>query len=168
MAYTVTVNLHHPEIIAFLYAPGSPMRRNVRVLGEKVARVGARRAPRDTGRLAASVHVLDVGIRAPGKIYADVGSRVNYALWRHEGTGIYAGRGRIRPKHAKVMRFHPGRPMGPLRQGQSYPPRAQRGIVYARSVKGMPGSPYLVSALTDVIGGHGRVRRYSARTRGRR
>lgn len=51
-----------------------------------------------------------------------VGTNVPYARWLQEGTGIYAGRGRIYPKHAKVL--------------------AWDGIV-VRSIKGTPPRRYL-------------------------
>src|SRR5688572_17104741 len=146
MAVIVTVTLNRPEIYALLTD-------RVRRIGNRVQNVARRRAPKDTGALAASLHTV-VGA-APGFVFADIGSNLDYALWQHEGTGIYAGQGYIRPKRARVMRFKPGRKIGPVRGSGKFS-RGRRqtgGFVYAHKVKGTPPNPYLVSALFSVVGG---------------
>lgn len=156
MAYTVTTRLNRPEIAQFLYTDAGPVTRGARKLGQKVQREATFLAPKDTGRLASSITVV-VG-SAPGFVYAEVGSRLFYALWRHEGTGIYGAGRPIRPRSAKFMRFQPrraaGRTANPLRP-----------YVYARQVKGTPGKPYLVSALVGVMGAHARIRSFQGRSR---
>lgn len=156
MAYTVTTRLNRPAISQFLYTDAGPITRGARRLGQKVQREAKFLAPKDSGRLASSIGVV-VGV-APGFVYAEIGSRLHYALWRHEGTGIY-GTGRpIRPVRAKFMRFQPRRAAGRVAN-------PNRGFVYARTVKGTPGKPYLVSALTHVMGAHARIRAFQGRSR---
>ncbi|MEU4675304.1 hypothetical protein AB0F91_47085 [Amycolatopsis sp. NPDC023774] len=59
------------------------------------------------------------------------------------GTGVYVGRGPIRPRNAKFLVFKP-KNMGPVRAGG----RGSRGgYVFAKQVKGVPPSPYLLRAL---------------------
>lgn len=149
MAYIVTTRLNRGEISQFLYTDAGPIVRGARKLGNDVQREAKFLAPKDTGRLASSIGVV-VGV-APGFVYAEIGSRLRYALWRHEGTGVY-GTGRpIRPVRATYLRFQPRRAAGRIAD-----PR--RGYVYARSVRGTPGKPYLVGALTAVMGAHARIR----------
>jgi hypothetical protein len=163
MAYSVDVRLNHSEIATFLYTPAGPIVPATRRLGQRVQRVAIRRAPKDTGRLASSITVV-VG-SAPGFVYADIGSKVPYALWRHEGTGIYGSGRPIRPRTASRLRFKPGKTPRPQTDGYR-PARAdRRGYVYARQVRGTPGVPYLVSALTDVMGGAARIRSFGRRGR---
>lgn len=150
---SVTVVLNRVEIYALLTD-------RARRIGQKVQNVARRRAPMDTGRLAASIHVI-VGT-APGFVFADIGSPLRHAIWAHQGTGIYNGGGPIRPTTASVLRFRPGktpRGLAARRLGD------RRGYVYAREVKGQPGKPYLVSALRDVVGDAGRIRTFSGRGR---
>lgn len=134
MAYTVDVDLNRGEIHALMV-------NRARLIGNKVQRVAQRRAPKATGALAGSIFTI-VG-SAPGFAFAEIGSLLDYAIWQHEGTGIYGPTGRpITPKRAKVMRFKPQRGIGPTKSG----------FVYARSVKGIPPTPFLVRALVDVVG----------------
>jgi hypothetical protein len=156
MAVIVTTHLNRAEIATFLYTPAGPIVRGARKLGKDVQREAKFLAPKDTGRLAASIGLV-VG-SAPGFVYAEIGSKVHYALWRHEGTGIY-GTGRpIRPVRAKYLRFQPRRAAGRVAD-------QRRGYVYARSVRGTPGKPYLVGALTAVMGAHARIRTFSGGAR---
>jgi len=159
MAYTVTTHLNRPEIAQFLYTDAGPITRGARRLGQKVQREAKFLAPKDTGRLASSISVL-VGV-APGIVYAEIGSRLNYAIWRHEGTGIYGPGRPIRPTHAKYLKFQPRRAPGRVAN-------PNRAYIYARSVRGAPGKPYLTSALMAVVGAHARIRAFQGRSaRGR-
>lgn len=158
MAVVVTVSLNRPEIYALLTD-------RARRIGNKVQNVARRRAPKDTGALAGSLHVI-VGA-APGFVFADIGSHLRYAIWQHQGTGIYAGRGYIRPRTARVMRFKPSRKAGPLMGSGLYQRGRRRatGYVYARKVKGTPPNPFLVTSLYSVVGGSGRIRSFARRGR---
>lgn len=157
MAYTVSVDLNRTEIYALLT-------ERARRIGNRVQNVARRRAPKDTGQLAASIHVI-VGA-APGFVFADIGTGLDYGLWQHEGTGIYGSGRPIRARSGGVMRFKAGRAIGPVQGGGKFRRgRAASPWVYARTVRGTPGTPYLVSALTDVVGGSGRVRRLGRRGR---
>jgi Bacteriophage HK97-gp10, putative tail-component len=150
MPYTVSVDLHHVEIANFLYAPGSPVRRNWRNLGQKVQRVAIRKAPKDTGRMAASISVTVHNV--PSALIATIGTGVHYALWVHQGTGVYAGRGPIRPRTGKYLRFK----VGPSPRGLAR--RKPRSVVYATEVAGQPAQPFLTDALGAVLGGATRIR----------
>lgn len=157
MAHTVAVKLNHAEISALLTT-------RTWQIGNKVQHRAQMRSPRESGRLAASIYL--VVRHVPGVVFAEIGTRVKYGLYQHEGTGIYAGRGYIKPKTRTIMRFRPGRATGPLPQGQEHPARSARPWVYAKRVKGVPPNPFLTDALNDVVGTAARIRR--GRSRGRR
>lgn len=154
MAYTVEVTVNRAEVYALLSERANR-------IGQKVREVAQRRVPKKTGRLMASLHVI-VG-DAPGFVFADIGTNIYYGYWRHQGTGLYAGHGLIRPTTAQAMRFIPGRPSGPLRGSGKFTrgPRKPSAYAYARSTRGMPGSPYLTSSLADVVGGDAAIRRFT-------
>lgn len=85
----------------------------------------------DTGRLRASVRTA---LRhEAGKPVVRVGTAVGYAIFVHNGTGIYGPRRTpITPVTSEFLRFRPkGSPV----------------FLYRRSVKGMRGNPFLKDAL---------------------
>jgi phage gpG-like protein len=85
----------------------------------------------DTGRLRASINTQLV--TRNGEPAVLVGTNVFYARWVHDGTGIYGPRARrITPKNHKRLRFRPS---------------GSRKYVYARSVAGMRGNPFMRNAL---------------------
>ncbi|MFE2994998.1 HK97 gp10 family phage protein [Nocardia sp. NPDC059246] len=123
--------------------------------GDRVGREIANRAkancPVDEGRLRASITHL-VTATSSGAIVR-VGSPLAYARWRHEGTGLFGPHhARIVPVTAKALKFRAGRTIGPLPPGVRRPAKTQRAWVFAKSVKGTPGSPYLTQALEEVFG----------------
>lgn len=150
MAYTTAVKLNHSEIADLLTT-------RTWLVGNKVQHRAQIRAPRESGRLSASIYL--VVRHVPGVVFAEIGTRVKYGLYQHEGTGIYAGRGYIYPKTRTFMRFKPGRMAGPLPRGVQHPARSARPWVYARKVKGVPPNPFLTDALNDVVGAMARIRR---------
>lgn len=90
----------------------------------------------DTGRLRASITtrmVVDRGVPV-----ARIGTGVRYALWVHEGTGIYGPRRTvIRPRRAKVLRFKP---------------KGSTRFIYRPQVRGMKPNRFLVDALPAARG----------------
>ena len=109
-------------------------------------------APRRSGILAGS-HIETMSAIG-GQWVGRVTARAPYAMFVHDGTGIYGPRGqRIFPKRAKFLVF----PSEGAR-GQWF-----GGFVFARSVRGQPSQPWLIKALAVVGGGHG-VRGYRRST----
>jgi hypothetical protein len=86
----------------------------------------------DTGLLRSSIHT---NLMTSGsQLVMRVGSGQYYALWVHDGTGIYGPRARkIKPRTAKYLVFR-WKKMGNKK-------------VFFKSVKGMPPNPYLKNAL---------------------
>lgn len=90
----------------------------------------------DTGRLRASIATVVVTRNNTPTVL--VGTNVNYAMFVHEGTGLYGPRHTvIRPRRAKFLRFKP---------------RGSNKWVYARSVKGMRRNRFLTNALHAAAG----------------
>lgn len=86
----------------------------------------------DTGLLRASISV-QLRVWGSGDLAVRIGTNVYYALWVHEGTGIYGPRHTpIVPKRARYLRFKP---------------KGMEKYLYRKSVKGMKPNPYLVKAL---------------------
>jgi hypothetical protein len=150
---TVVVTLNQAEIDRVFHSPGGPVFRYVHDLTEQVRNAAVRRAPHDTGALAASIESLVTiyGDRITGR----VGSRLGYARYVQEGTGLYGPKHRlIVPVQAKVLAFRPGRMIGPLRRGKKHPSPEKRGpMIFARYVKGSPPNPFLTDALDEVLPG---------------
>lgn len=103
--------------------------------GKKVLAEAKRTCPTDSGQLRDSLR-LDIAYKGMMP-YATVGSPLEYAIYVHQGTGIYVGRGYIRPKRAQVLAW-------PAR-ANSY--NVRNGMVFAAKVRGMRGRPWLVNAL---------------------
>jgi hypothetical protein len=90
----------------------------------------------DTGRLRSSINTQVVSRNGDPAVL--VGTNVHYAMFVHEGTGLYGPRHQvIRPKNRRFMRFRP---------------RGSRRWVYARQTRGMPGNPFLRNALPAARG----------------
>jgi len=85
----------------------------------------------DTGAMRAQL----VGRRISGRggVWYEVGTPVPYAIYQHEGVT-----GPIVPRRAKVLRFKPS--------GSST-------YVFARSVSGFAGVPFLTDALASLTAG---------------
>lgn len=164
MAVFVTVTTNQAAMYQFLYGPTGWGVRWTRRAGDQVRNAAVRRAPRDTGTLANSITTSTSVF--PGFVVATIGSNLNYALYRHEGTGIYGPTGNvIRPVRARALRFQARGFIGPLRPGQRAAAPGQGGYVFAKFVRGTPGSHYLTDALDEVLGGIASMRRFKVRYR---
>lgn len=98
----------------------------------------------DTGRLRSSItHEI---VSSSGGLIARVGTNVQYALYVHEGTGIYGPkRQRIFPKQKRALAF--------TWKNAPVPPTSKSGKHVYRSVAGVKPRPFLRSALSQVMGG---------------
>lgn len=127
---SIRIDLHQSAINVFLRSPAGEIFRAVREIGRRVENTAKQLAPVDRGGLRASVNsrMLIEG----SKVVAHVGTNMEYALFVHEGTGLFGPRHRrIRPKRAKVLSFKP-------RGGRR---------VFVRSTRGQRPNPFLVRAL---------------------
>lgn len=104
--------------------------RGVNTLANATHRAAYNTTPVDTGRLLASIRVdraSKVGIR---RARGAVSANTRYAVYVHEGTGLYAGNDYIRGN--------------PLRWRNDSGPYA--GNWRARAVRGQPAQPFLSEA----------------------
>jgi hypothetical protein len=131
---SVRIDLNYRQINAMLRSPNGIVAWNMRRRGRKVQRHAQRNVKSRTGALARSIEVRQAMFAgAPG---VEVYTNLYYALWVHDGTGIYGPTGRpIRPRRAQYMVF-----------------RGSGGaLVYARSVRGQRSNPYLRDALRSAV-----------------
>ncbi|WP_327358430.1 HK97 gp10 family phage protein [Streptomyces sp. NBC_01304] len=126
----VRVVINEAELGRLLTAPGSPLVTAVRTAGKRVESQAKVNAPVNNGRLRASIRSTTVAV--PGRITARIGTDLPYAIYQEKGTGVYAGRGPIRPRRSQFLRFKP---------------KGSKGFVYARQVRGTPPVRFLERAL---------------------
>lgn len=132
---TAEVRVNDAAIQKMLRSPKGQVARGILKIGKKVERKAKRLVPVDHGILRNSINTELIIRKGP---VARIGSKVKYALYVHEGTGIYGPKGvPITPKKGKVLVFTA---------------RKSGDLVFARSVKGMKGTPYLRNALIAVVG----------------
>lgn len=133
MPVNVTVRLDDAAITRMLTSPEGDVVRDAFRRGKQVETIAKQRCPVNTGRLRSSIQTnVHAGFgRQP---IVTVGSDVQYALWVHDGTGVYANRSPITPKRSKFLRFNVG-----VR------------TVYARQVRGQRSVPFLRNALPAAV-----------------
>lgn len=104
--------VHHQSnpqtLAAYLSSPAGPIAKDLFRRGKKVEAKAKRnlndRSPRrvDTGHLRSSINTQLLNVS--GKPVVRVGTNVFYAVFVHDGTGIYGPKGTyIYPKRAKYM-----------------------------------------------------------------
>ena len=118
-----------------LSTPSGPVARDLFRRGKNVeaeAKKNLQRTPRrvDTGRLRSSINTQLFSLG--GKLVVRVGTNVEYALFVHEGTGLYGPKGAyIYPKTAKFLAW-----------------KTRKGVrVYAMKTRGMRPNPFLKDAV---------------------
>jgi hypothetical protein len=134
-------------VARMLRDPRGGVARDLLRRGLKVEAAAKLKCPVDHGRLRSSIHAALV-ITERGLV-CEVGTDVKYAMWVHDGTGLYGPRhARIYPKNARVLVFTPrvSAPGGPLIA------RKNRKTVFVRSTRGMRGTPFLRDALPAMFG----------------
>lgn len=131
----VEIHVNEVALQKMLRNPKGQIARGILKIGKKVERKAKRLVPVDHGVLRNSINTELIIRKGP---VARIGTKVKYALYVHEGTGIYGPKKMpITPKHSKVLVFTS---------------RKTNQLVFARSVKGMKGTPYLRNALIAVVG----------------
>jgi len=117
------------------------MRRGLLV--ESAAKRNLQRAPTrvNTGRLRSSIAMRM--ITYSGAPACRVGTNVDYALYVHDGTGLFGPLHRlIRPVNKKVLRWK-------TRGGSG---KSRKGYTYSLTSRGMKPNPFLKDALSAAKG----------------
>lgn len=129
----VKVVLDPIGLFKLLRSPTGAVGRDALRRGRRVQAHAQRLAPVRTGHLRASINVrMRPGLRG---LVVEVGTGVSYAMYQHEGTGIYGPAHRpIRARRGKVMAFEW---------------RGNR--VFAREVRGTRATKFLERALRSAV-----------------
>lgn len=139
MAAKVTHKVDVTALNAILASPSGAVAKDLFRRGKKVEAAAKRNLERDprrinNGTLRSSINtrLITVG----GQLAVQVGTNLYYAIYVHNGTGIYGPKGTvIRPLTAKALRW-----------------RGKGGYVFATYVKGMKPNPFLKDALIAAKG----------------
>jgi hypothetical protein len=147
----VVVVVNKVEVNRILRSPSGPVARDlvyrgirVKALAQRNLGGGTGSGPKrvDTGLLRSTIFNESVMIN--GEPHQRIGSRLYYAMWVHNGTGIYGPRHmRITPKTANVLAWK-SKVYGAKRGKYA-------GWVFAKSTKGMKPNPFLKKALPAAI-----------------
>jgi hypothetical protein len=149
----VAVEVRHvldvQAITRLLSSPTGGVAKDMMRRGYRVEAAAKRCCPVDHGRLRSSIHTQMTHVG--GRIVVEIGTDVEYALWVHNGTGLYGPRhARIYPKKGKVMvwtnykKFRSGGVNYIQTKGGK---DVVRSVTFARSTRGMRGTPFLRDAL---------------------
>lgn len=94
-------------------------------------------APSASGDLRRSIQAEPARMKSPTVATGRVIALAPYAIYQHEGTGIYGPRGRrIYPHRSKALRFVW---------------KKAGGVVFFRSVRGVKGTKFLTRATNEVL-----------------
>lgn len=137
----VEITLDDAAIDRLLRSPDGDVGREVRRVVVATRNVAVAMAPVDDGPLRASLRTkFEYGSRTvKGWVYSDL----EYALYVHEGTGIYGPKGSpIKPKRGQFLVFE-------ARNARTTP-RGRGNLVFARQVRGQRPQRFLLNALKAV------------------
>lgn len=140
----MTVRINQTELKRLMAGPSGPVYRDIVRRTNGVLNAARRGCPVDEGRLRSSL-AMEVRTSSDA-VVGRVGTNVQYALYVHEGTGIYAGKGPIRPKTARVLAW-------PVKNNSGgggvrrYKAGATAQYAFAKQVRGIRGRPFLRNAL---------------------
>lgn len=130
----VIIVLDRVGLFQLLRSPTGAVARDALKRGRHVRDLARVLAPKRSGRLAASISVKLVP-RLSG-LAVEVGTGLDYALYQHDGTGVYGPRhSPIRARRGKVLVFTAG-------VGDK---------VFARSVRGARPTKFLERAIVAAI-----------------
>jgi len=141
--------LDEAQLRALYTSPQGPVWQELHRQGRAVLRTAQVLVPTDQGQLKSSIKLeMDTERGLP---VARVGTNVKYAIWVHEGTGIYGPRKTpIRPKSARVLKWPVKNQSG---QGaRRYKRGKTSAFAYAKQVKGVRPRPFLRLALERITG----------------
>lgn len=147
------LQLKRAELHLILAGHEGPVAKQMARVANQVMNSAKRKAPVDRGKLRASI-TYEL-IRENDQPVFVVGTNLEYALYVHEGTGLWSKTrpGPIRPKSAKALRWpkinkNYRQTGGPRRykNGKTY------AYVFSKQSAGSPGKPFLADALKEVTG----------------
>lgn len=139
----VVVQLDAGAVTQMMRGPGGQVMIDLERRAQRVLNLARQKCPVDNGTLRASLHKEPVTIG--GEPAYRIGSPLEYAIYVHEGTGIYGKGAPIRPRNGRFLRWPAVNNSGS--GNRRYKAGATQSYIFARQVKGMPGRPFLREAL---------------------
>lgn len=139
----LVVKLDRQALEHMLRGPNGAVMQDLWIRGNRVLNRARQLVPVDEGTLRASLAVEPVTIG--GAPAVRIGSPLEYAIYVHEGTGIYGKGAPITPKSGQFLRWPVKNQSGQGRR--RYKGGKTQKYAFARSVKGVPGRPFLRDAL---------------------
>ena len=134
----VEITIDEAGVQRLLRSPDGDVYKAVDRVVQATRNLAVSMAPVDEGPLRASLRTRVVA--GPREVKGWVYSELEYALYVHEGTGIYGPRGApIRPKRGRYLVFE-------ARNARTTP-RGRGNLVFARQVRGQRPQRFLLNAL---------------------
>lgn len=145
MAARVDVRISPAQMRDLLGGSTGPVYAEIQMRGNRVLRQSRRLVPVDQGTLKASL-TMEMRV-SRGVPIAVVGSNLKYAIYVHEGTGLYSKKNPryIRPVRARILRWPNKNNSGT--GNRRYSGGRTSSYTFAMKSRGTPGRPYLVDAL---------------------
>jgi len=137
----VEIEIDEAAVDRLLRSPEGDVGQAVRRVVVAARNVAVAKAPVDNGPLRGSLRTeFEYGSRyVRGWVY----SNLEYALYVHEGTGIYGPKGRpIKPKRGQYLVFEA--------RNARRTPGGRGNLVFARQVRGQRPQRFLLEALREV------------------
>lgn len=143
---TAAIKLNDAQIRKALESQNGPVWRDIQIRTNRVLNRAKVLCPVDGGRLRNSL-TMEMRRESWGPT-GRVGTNLEYALYVHEGTGLYGPRGRyIVPVRAKVLVWKTKRQVvGRTPSGRAK--YAKRNVVFSKRSSGVRGRPFLKDALS--------------------
>ena len=130
-----------------LQSPQGLVWRDIHRRANNVLNLARVKCPVDQGKLRQSLAVEMRSVN--GQPVGRVGTNVEYALYVHEGTGLYGERKRmIVPVNRKALRWATVNNSG--RGRRRYKAGATGAYTFSKYSRGFPGRPFLRDALNQV------------------
>lgn len=135
------INLNSTAMRNLLTGPTGPVVRHITTLTRRTTNKAKRNCPVDEGTLRASIQ--GVVVAGGNQVIGRVGTGILYGLYQERGTGIYGPYGRrIYPVRRRFLKFE-------VKHGKKA--KGSRPIVFAKSVRGVKPTEFLISALRDTV-----------------
>jgi hypothetical protein len=139
----VIVRLDAAAVTHMMKGPGGAVMIDLERRAQRVLNTARTLCPVDQGTLRGSLHKEPVTV--DGDPAYRIGSPLEYAIYVHEGTGIYGSGAPIRPTSGKFLRWPAKNQSGSGRR--RYKAGATEKWIFARQSSGSPGRPFLLQAL---------------------
>jgi hypothetical protein len=139
----VVIRLDAAAVTQMMKGPGGAVMIDLEHRAQRVLNMARTLCPVDQGTLRGSLHKEPVTVG--GDPAYRIGSPLEYAIYVHEGTGIYGSGSPIRPTSGQFLRWPAKNQSGA--GNRRYKAGATAAFVFARQSSGSPGRPFLLQAL---------------------